>query len=131
MEELVTIKQEPQWIFNNDEYASSELYKDDPNISYTEYEIRPYYENDIDFEDIKCKVGYKYYWFIFIFLYYHHSYWLVYRVWDAAMLLLCGWPYLCPIAQFQPHSFCFSYHQSIQTKKQDKLNWQNALLPHL
>lgn len=61
MEELVTIKQEPQWIFNNDEYASSELYKDDPNISYTEYEIRPYYENDIDFEDIKCKVGYNYY----------------------------------------------------------------------
>lgn len=57
MEELVTIKQEPQWIINDDEYATSELYKDDPNISYTEYEIRPYYEGEIDFEDIKCKVG--------------------------------------------------------------------------
>lgn len=57
MEELVTIKQEPQWIINEDEYATSELYKDGGNISYTEYEIRPYYDGVIDFEDIKCKVG--------------------------------------------------------------------------
>lgn len=132
MEELVTIKQEPQWIFNNDEYASSELYKDDPNISYTEYEIRPYYENDIDFEDIKCKVGYKYYWFIFIFLYFHHYYWSVYRVWgDLAVfqrvkdfkmfltLVMCTLTF--PYSTISTNFFFFLITKYIQTKSKANL----------
>ena len=58
MEELVTIKQEPQWMINDDvEYATNEMFiKEEP--AFTEYEIRPYYENDIDFQDIKYKVGF-------------------------------------------------------------------------
>lgn len=67
MEELVTIKSEPEWSMNDDEYSSAQLYKAEPNISYTEYEIRPYYEGDIDFDYIKCKVGYQF-WIFLLFL---------------------------------------------------------------
>lgn len=64
MEQLVTIKQEPEWSMNDDEYSSAQLYKAEPNISFTEYEIRPYYDGDIDFDYIKCKVGFCFYKYI-------------------------------------------------------------------
>lgn len=66
MEELVTIKQEPEWMLE-DEYAPSQLYKEDSNVAYTEYEIKPYYDNDIDFDYYKCKVGFLFFNFNFIY----------------------------------------------------------------
>lgn len=68
MEELVTIKQEPEWMIE-EEYAPSQLYKEDSNVAYTEYEIKPYYDNDIDFDYYKCKVGF-YLFIYFSFFYY-------------------------------------------------------------
>lgn len=68
MEELVTIKQEPEWIIE-EEYAPSQLYKEDSNVAYTEYEIKPYYDSDIDFDYYKCKVGfYLFIFFLFLFI---------------------------------------------------------------
>lgn len=55
MEELVTIKQEPEWIINDVDYVTAELYRNDQSLAYTQYEIRPYYENVEN--DYKCKVG--------------------------------------------------------------------------
>lgn len=54
MDQLVSIKQEPEWIINDVDYVTAELYRNDQTLAYTQYEIRPYYENVEN--DYKCKV---------------------------------------------------------------------------
>lgn len=59
MEEIVTIKQEPEWIIDGDGFISSQYYKEDQQAhSIAEYEIKPYYvpETEYHFDDITCKV---------------------------------------------------------------------------
>lgn len=64
----MTIKQEPEWMIE-EEYAPSQLYKEDSSVAYTEYEIKPYYDSDIDFDYYKCKVGFYLFIFFFFFFY--------------------------------------------------------------
>ncbi len=65
----MTIKQEPEWMIE-EEYAPSQLYKEDSNVAYTEYEIKPYYDSDIDFDYYKCKVGILFLLFFFDFIFF-------------------------------------------------------------
>lgn len=71
MEEVVTIKQEPEWIIDDDGYIHTQHYKDDQQThTITEYEIKPYYipsipGNDYHFGDLHCKVR-SYFLFFFI-----------------------------------------------------------------
>lgn len=74
MEEVVAIKQEPEWIIDDDGFINSQYYKDDQQShSITEYEIKPYYipaipGNNYHFDDLNCKVRpFFFLFFIFIF----------------------------------------------------------------
>lgn len=90
MEELVTIKQEPEWIIE-DEYAPSQLYKEDSNVAYTEYEIKPYYDSDIDFDYYKCKVGF----YLFIFFFFIHLFDWECRCSDTYNQRYSRWIFFC------------------------------------
>lgn len=74
MDQLVSIKQEPEWIINDVDYVTAELYRNDQSLAYTQYEIRPYYENVEN--DYKCKVCNLFRFFYYIFILYKDILWL-------------------------------------------------------